>query len=235
MGPPGLQADADQAGAAERLDRVVVRDAGPAVGQHREPAVAGRVPPDRRVHRAAQRVRVALHQGVVALVHLALAEGALERAVGPLALGHDHQPGRVRVQPVHDALALGGAAGGDGVTGGEQPAEDGRPGPARRGVGGHPGRLVHDHDVVVGVDHLETGDARGRGRAGRPPAGGAGSVTSSQEPASTRCDFAAGWPPTSTRPSATRSAAFARDSPNIRASAASSRSPSRPSGTGTRR
>ena len=68
--------------------RVVVRDAGAAPGDHREPAVAGRVPGDRRVDRAAQRVRVALHQRVVALVHFALAERPLERAVGRLALGH---------------------------------------------------------------------------------------------------------------------------------------------------
>ena len=78
----------DQAGAAERLQRVVVRDARPAPGDHGEPAVAGGVPGDRRVHRAAQRVGVALHQGVVALVHLALAERPLQRAVGTLALGH---------------------------------------------------------------------------------------------------------------------------------------------------
>ena len=64
---------------------------------------------------------------------------------------------------------------------------------------------------------------------------GAGSVTSSHSPAGTRSDLAAGRPPISTWPPVISSAALVRDSPNIRASAASTRSPSSPSGTGTRR
>ena len=132
--------------------RVVVGDAGPPPGDDREPAVAGGVPGDRGVHRAPQRIRMALHQGVVALVHRALAERPLQRGVSTLALGQHHQPGRVRVQPVDDALPLGGTAGRDGVPGGEQAFQHGRPGPARRRVGRDPGRLVHHHDVGVLVD-----------------------------------------------------------------------------------
>jgi hypothetical protein len=37
------------------------------------------VPPDRRIDRPRQRIGVALHDGVVDLVDLALLEGALER------------------------------------------------------------------------------------------------------------------------------------------------------------
>src|SRR5260221_656215 len=62
-----------------------------------------------------------------------------------------------------------------------------------------------------------------------------GSVTSSHSPAGTRSDLPAGRPPTSTAPAPISSAARVLDRPNILAIAASSRSPSRPSGTGTRR
>src|ERR1700729_1756899 len=65
--------------------------------------------------------------------------------------------------------------------------------------------------------------------------GGCGSVTCSGSPARTRSDLIAGRPSRSTRPSPMSSAALDRDSPNILASAASSRSPSRPSGTASRR
>ena len=62
---------------------------------------------------------------------------------------------------------------------------------------------------------------------------GGGSVTSSQSPAATRADLAAAAPPTRTAPVAISSAALALDRPNMRARAASRRSPSSPSGTGT--
>src|SRR5579875_394308 len=104
VGAAGLQADAHQAGRPERLKRVVVGDARPPAGDHREPAVAGRMPPDGRVDGAAQRVRMPLDESVVRLGHGALAECLLEHAVGALALGDHHQPGGVGVQPVHDAL-----------------------------------------------------------------------------------------------------------------------------------
>src|SRR5690606_34517487 len=61
---------------------------------------------------------------------------------------------------------------------------------------------------------------------------GGGSVTSSQAPARTRSDLAGCSPSTSTSPAAISSAARVREKPNIRDSAASSRSPSSPSGTG---
>ncbi len=61
----------------------------------------------------------------------------------------------------------------------------------------------------------------------------AGIATSSIEPGSTRSDFAGGAPSTLTWPLRISSAARVRDSPNIRAIAASTRSPARPSGTVT--
>jgi hypothetical protein len=58
---------------------------------------------------------------------------ALAAAVRRLALGHHHEPGRADVEAVHDALPLGGAAGGDRV------AERGEPamtvGPVQPGLG----------------------------------------------------------------------------------------------------
>src|SRR3954452_14539485 len=64
---------------------------------------------------------------------------------------------------------------------------------------------------------------------------GAGSVTSSQSPALTLSDLGRGMPSTSASPDSATAAAAVRDSPNSREMAWSSRSPSRPSGTGTER
>src|SRR5689334_22609714 len=61
----------------------------------------------------------------------------------------------------------------------------------------------------------------------------AGRDTSSIAPAERRSDFATVLPFTTTWPSAARSAAFVRDTPKRRATPASTRSPSRPSGTRT--
>ena len=61
-------------GGAERLDQVVVRDGGLALGGHGPLVVVVGVAADRGVDGAAHRVRVALDQGVVALVDDPLAE-----------------------------------------------------------------------------------------------------------------------------------------------------------------
>ena len=71
MRAPGLEADLEQAGRPERLQRVVVRDARLATGDDRKAERRGRMPVDRRVDRAAQRIRMALDQRVVALVDVA--------------------------------------------------------------------------------------------------------------------------------------------------------------------
>src|SRR5207248_1546317 len=63
----------------------------------------------------------------------------------------------------------------------------------------------------------------------------AGSSTSSQPPADSRSDLPSGAPSRATRPAAARSAARERLSPNNRARATSTRSPSSPSGTGSAR
>src|SRR6478609_1260065 len=62
---------------------------------------------------------------------------------------------------------------------------------------------------------------------------GRGSETSSIEPAESRSDLATDLPSSTTLPSAARSAAFVRETPKRRATPASTRSPSRPSGTRT--
>src|SRR6476469_2211280 len=60
-----------------------------------------------------------------------------------------------------------------------------------------------------------------------------GSDTSSIEPAESRSDLATALPSSTTWPSAARSAALVRETPKSRATPASTRSPSRPSGTRT--
>src|SRR5450756_1476013 len=66
-------------------------------------------------------------------------------------------------------------------------------------------------------------------------AGGSGSDTSSQAPAHTRSDLPTVRWSTVTAPAVARSAALVRDRPKRRARAESTRSPSRPSGTGSER
>ncbi len=78
---------------------------------------------------------MALHEGGVALVDGALLERVLERGVGALALGHDHQPGRAGVEAVHDALPLGRAGGRDPVAR-RQPARRSRSARSSPGSGG---------------------------------------------------------------------------------------------------
>src|SRR5580704_10021670 len=107
--PARLQPHLKQARRPERLQRVVMRYRRAPVGYDSEPAVAGRMPGDRRIDRAAERIGMALHEGVVSLVHLAVTEGLLEHAVGTLALGDYHRAGGPGVQPVHDALPFGRA------------------------------------------------------------------------------------------------------------------------------
>ena len=211
---------------------VVVGHAGTAPGDHREPAVPRRVPGDRRVDGATQRVRVPLHEGVVPLVHRALPERPLEHRVGGLALGHHHEPGGARVQPVHDALPLGSTEVAMVCPAASRPSST--VGPDQPGVGcaATPAGLS---TTTMSASSC-TIDSPGTGSGARAGVvGGAGSVTSSHSPAGTRSDLAAWRPATRTLPLVTRSAAVSRDSPNMRASAASSRSPSRPSGTATRR
>ena len=59
---PCLELDLGQARRAECLERVVVRNGGPAVRDDGEPAIARGVPGDRGVDRAAQRIGVALNR-----------------------------------------------------------------------------------------------------------------------------------------------------------------------------
>ena len=190
VGAPGLQRDLQQAGRPVRLEGLVVGDARLAAGHDGPPVVVARVPVDRRVHGAAQRVRVALDQRVVGLVDRALLERALERGVGALGLGHDHQPAGADVQPVHDALALGrrrwwrsGSR--------RRPARRPRSARSSRGSGGRPPRPAC---------RPRPGRRRRRPRPCRAPArrrpaarrAARGMVTSSQAPACTRSDLIAG-------------------------------------------
>ncbi len=146
-------------------------DGGLALGGDGPLVVVLGVAADGGVDGAAGRVGVALHERVVALVDRALLELALERGVRALRLGHRHEAGGADVEAVHDALALGGAGGGDAVPGGGQSAADGRPVPAGGRVGGDADGLDDHDDVVVVVHDLHALDGlgdhlHGRGRRG---------------------------------------------------------------------
>ncbi len=147
VGAPGLEADVEQAGSAEGLDRLVVRDAVTPARDDGELVVGAGMAADRGVDRPTRRVGMPLHQRPVALVDLALPERVFQPGVRDLAFRDDHQPGRANVEPVHDALPLCRPAGRDAVPGRGQPAGDGGTFPSGARVGRDPDRLV-DHDQV---------------------------------------------------------------------------------------
>ncbi len=157
----GLEMDLDQRGRAERLDHLVVGHAGPPARDDGPAVVLGGMTADRGVDAPGQRVRMPLHESVVDLLHRSFAKGLFEPRVGEFALGHHHQAAGAHVQAVHDALALRCSGGGDPVAGRGQPADDGRPVPARAGMGGNPDRLVHHDEIVVVVEHRQARDRFG--------------------------------------------------------------------------
>ncbi len=157
MRAPGLQVHLEQGGVREGLERVVVRHAGLAAGDHCPLVVVLRMAVDRRVDRPAQRIAVPLDDGVVRLVDRALLELALQARVGGLALGHRHHPGGADVETVDHALPLRRPGGADAVARRLEAADHGRTGPAGTGVGSHADGLVDDHDVVVVEEHAHAG------------------------------------------------------------------------------
>ena len=212
VGAAGLQDDLDEAGRPERLQRVVMRHRRPAPGDDGEPAVTGRVPADRGIDGPAERIGVALHESVVALVHLAVPECALQRAIGRLALGQHHQPRGVRVQPVHDALALGGTAGSQRVAGREDSLQHRRPGPAGGRMRGDARGLVDDQDVGILIHHGQAGDRRRPRHDGRRRRQRHVQPVARGDTVRFRCRGAAD----EDRAAAMSSAALALDRPNIR-------------------
>ena len=87
-------------------------------------------------------------------------------------------------------------------------------GPSHPGLAwaAHSHRFVHRDEVVVFVQGRRAPNGLAGGATGRT----SGRLTSSQAPAASRSDFAAGTPSTRTEPVLARSAAFARETPNRR-------------------
>ena len=123
---------------------------------------------------------------------------------------------------------------GDAVAERGQPADDGRARPARARVRGDPDRLVDHDDVVVGVQH-GAGPRPPRARPRWCPAArGSGSVDLQPGARGEPVGLAGGPPVQRDRARPRRaSATTVRDRPSRRASPASTRMPSRPSGTGS--
>ncbi len=158
----GLQFDVEQAGGLMSFQRVVVGDALPAALHDRELPVIAPMSTDRCVDRSAGRIRMPLHQCVIALFDGALLESPLHHGVGALGEGHDHHTRCADVEAVHDALPLVNARRGDSESRTGKAAEHRRSVPADSGVGRHPGRFVDRDDVVVGVENGHALDFDGR-------------------------------------------------------------------------
>src|SRR5699024_6659790 len=95
---------------------------------------------------------------VVDLLHLAVAEGALQVGICPLARGDDHHPGGANVEPLDDALALRGPGGRDTETGGRQARSHGGALPTQGWVCSDTDGLIHGDDVVVGIENVHALD-----------------------------------------------------------------------------
>ena len=114
---------------------------------HRHPGIAadGTIDP-------AGRPQPAMRQGDIFASHAAGLQLPYQMGLGGFIAGHDHQSGRVLVQPVHDAGA--GHLGQLGIAV-QQAIEQGAAPVAGAGMRHQPGGLV-DHDPVrAGVHHLE--------------------------------------------------------------------------------
>ncbi|SKY35456.1 Uncharacterised protein [Mycobacteroides abscessus subsp. abscessus] len=156
--PSRFEVDVEERRRGEHLERVVVGDARLAVRGDRELPVGSPMTSDRRVDGPGRRIEVTLHQRVVPLVDLTVAERALEQRVSVLRRRDNHQPRRSDVEARHDALPFGRAGGRDPETRGVQRADDGWPAPPQRRMGSHADGLVDDDDVGVVVDHRQVFD-----------------------------------------------------------------------------
>jgi hypothetical protein len=152
---PGFEPNPEQSGARKPLADLEMGDGVPGPvgpGGHHGPVAA--VSADRGVDRAAIRVRMTLHEGGVLARDLARLHHQLERVERLLRAGHDEQPRRVLVEPVHDARS------------GRQKLREGYPVMARRGMRNDAGGLVHDDEMLVLEDDVERNGGRCIGRFG---------------------------------------------------------------------
>src|SRR5689334_7939361 len=116
MGPAGLELAGQEARhrlsvlAVESFPHLIMGHGLAAALAHGHLLAGLRMPVDRRIDRAAMTVRDAPGEGEIAAPHLAgpamIGELRRERGMGAVILGDDHQPGRVLVEPVHDAGPL---------------------------------------------------------------------------------------------------------------------------------
>ena len=107
-----------------------------------------------------------LNQCVVDLVDRVIAESTLERRVGPLPLGHNHDSGCAHIQTRDDALTLGRARCRHRHPHRLEGAEHIGTFPAHRGMSGYPGRLIDNDDVLILVKQLHALHRRGHGPGG---------------------------------------------------------------------
>ncbi len=120
------------------------------VDRHQRPLAP--VASDRRLDRAAARLRAAVDQRAVLASQLPLRQQLLERAMHRIALGHHQQSGGVPVEPMHDSrsprfLPAGAAA--------DQGLRERAGAMTAGGMHHHARRLVDDHQVLVLVGHRE--------------------------------------------------------------------------------
>ena len=161
--PPRLEPHPQQRVPGQQLDHLEVCDRlARRVRVERLARRLGPVAPDRRLDPPAARARPTADERQVFALEPVAADERLQAAVCPFRPRHDHEPGRVPVEPVDDPGPIGLVASGRPP---EQPVDEraGRVSGPR--VDGDAGRLVDDEQLLVLV-----GDAkieRGRDELGR--------------------------------------------------------------------
>ena len=159
--------------AAEGLDHAPMGHGLAALAtQHRHLGAARRMTADRRIDGAVRAGRGAPYEREIAALELAgpamVGELLGERAMGPVGLGHHHQPARVLVEAMHDARPRHAADAREALAAmGDQRVDERAGRMAGAGMDHEPRRLVDDDERVVLVDHIERNGLAARlGRGG---------------------------------------------------------------------
>ena len=150
--------------AVQRLAHAVLRLRLATAGHHRHLLAVAGVPADGRLDCALGRLRHALYQRQVGLMHLSFLELMGQAGPGPLAPGDDQEPRGVLVQTMDDPRPHRVPRLCQLRRDGQQGVHQRAAGVPRRRVYGEPRRFVHDDDVFVLVDDGERDELRRRFR-----------------------------------------------------------------------
>ncbi len=151
VGAAGLELRLEVGLGSEQLEHL---EMGPRVARrcprYRHPVAPARGAPDRGVDRSGARTHPALRERKVDPLHLAAPDLLLQRPVGLVGAGDDHQAAGPSVEAMNDSRALGILAAREQVA---ELVDQGRPGVRGGRMHDESGGLVDDREMLVAVDY----------------------------------------------------------------------------------